>query len=592
VAEDSTRESKWKEALSRLFGTRRKETSGRTPSEAGQTGAELFFDPPTGSRSGEVLVCTPSVRLVTDWVKEVAQRGYRITVLETLCPAQERIAGAAVNAILIDPGDQVDAAVQLVTLLRTLHSWQSGFIGAIAHLPDQMRVIAKPLLDAGASRVFQPTTARAAQILIGLKIAFNPGRFGKVLASGSTVETPVTGTAPNQLSIMILESDASVANILKEMLEDHGFKIEIAFDAQTAVQMLNQVEPRAFLLDTVASELGGIEVLKEIRSREKFRETPVVVSTSGFGSISERQLIQIGATRVFYKPETGPQKILEVFEELLRPGAKAAAAASPVEPGVSVAGSPTRPIAESVAAPTGDKLFFAEVQESLLQEAPARMRDLQEALDALNRTASAENFAAFDRKLHAVAGNAGLAGLARVGSLASAAAALVDDLRAKAEPLSNSVRKTLSQAVELIGELFGQADEFMPAKVAVMAVDDEEVSRRVLTHALQKVDLHPEAFGDPEQALRTAEESRFELIFLDVDMPGMDGFELCKRIRALPQYVETPVVFITSRDSLDAHAESARSGGSDFITKPFGMRELALKALIYLLQKRREEAVG
>jgi DNA-binding response OmpR family regulator len=49
-------------------------------------------------------------------------------------------------------------------------------------------------------------------------------------------------------------------------------------------------------------------------------------------------------------------------------------------------------------------------------------------------------------------------------------------------------------------------------------------------------------------------------------------------------------VFITSRDSLDAHAESTRSGGSDFITKPFGIRELAVKALIYLLRKRGDSA--
>jgi DNA-binding response OmpR family regulator len=136
-----------------------------------------------------------------------------------------------------------------------------------------------------------------------------------------------------------------------------------------------------------------------------------------------------------------------------------------------------------------------------------------------------------------------------------------------------------------MGELFGRADEFMPSQTAVMAVDDEAVSRRVLAHALRKVDLRPEVFETPEEALKRALESQFELIFLDVDMPGISGFELCMEIRKLPQYVNTPVVFVTSRDSLEAFAESARSGGSDFITKPFAIRELAVKALIYLLQE-------
>jgi DNA-binding response OmpR family regulator len=591
VAPDSGKESKWKDALARLFGTRRKGTTD--PSPPGQAEGELLFDPPAGSSSGDVLVCTPSTRLVVGWVKEVAQRGYRVTVLETLSPTIERIAIAPANAMLIDPGDELESAVQLVTLLRALQSWQSRFIGAIAHLPDQMRVIAKPLLEAGASRVFQPTSARTAQILIGLKIAFSPGRFGKVLVSSTKPVMPSPAAVATLPTILILESDASVANILKEMLEDHGFKIELALDADTALRMLDHIEPRAFLLDALVSELGGMEVLKEIRGREKFRQTPIVVSTSGLGFATERQLREAGATRVFDKPETGSQKILEIFEELLRPVEKPEIGSSvPADPQRSVAAGPTgsQSTAQPAAVSAGDQVFFAEIQESFLQEAPARVRELRESLDALNQDPSVENFASFDRKLHAVAGNAGLAGLARVGSLASAAAALIEDLQSKAEPLSNSVRKTLDQAVELIGELFGQADEFMPAKVAVMAVDDEEVSRRVLTHALQKVDLRPSVFGNPEESLKVAEESRFELIFLDVDMPEMDGFELCKRIRALPQYSETPVVFITSRDSLDAHAESARSGGSDFITKPFGIRELAVKALIYLLQKHGESA--
>jgi DNA-binding response OmpR family regulator len=589
------KEFRWKRLLSRLFRTQRGDAAEKRPSETTQVLADVSLDPPGATRLGEVVVCTPSAHLVANWVKEVVQRGYRSTVIETLSPTMERIAAASPDAILIDPGDQPEAAIRLVTLLRKVRSLQSRFVGAIAHLPDEMRVIAKPLLEAGASRVFQPTPARAAQILIGLKIALTPGRFEKVLTSGAKTASRTTAGPSNERTILILEANPTVANILKEMLEDHGFTIEIALDAETALQALNQTQPQAFLLDTFVPGLPGTEVLKQIRALEKFRQTPIVVSTSGFSAFSEKQLLDAGATRVFYKPETGPQKILEIFEELLGPaGLRKSGPGRESLVDASRATATELPGAEATARPAtsdGDKAFFAEIQESLLQEAPVLVRDLQEALDALNREASAENFSRLDRKLHAVVGNAGLARLTRVGSLASAAAALVEDLQAKAGPLSNSVRKTLSQAVLLMGELFGQADEFMPAKVAVMAVDDEEVSRRVLTHALGKVDLRPEVFGSPAQALKQAQDSQFELIFLDVDMPEMDGFELCKKIRALPQYADTPVVFITSRDSLEAYAESARSGGSDFINKPFAIRELAVKALIYLLQKRGEETL-
>jgi CheY-like chemotaxis protein len=294
-----------------------------------------------------------------------------------------------------------------------------------------------------------------------------------------------------------------------------------------------------------------------------------------------------GATCVFFKARTDPARILEVFKELLRPSEKSQFIFSSEESDKS-SGAVGEPAIETAAEPATseeDHVFFAEVQESLLQEAPLLMGQLRETLDSLYREASAENFSNLDRKLHAVAGNAGLARLARVGCLASATAALVEYLESKAKPLSNSVRNTLNQAVGLMGELFGRADEFMPSQTAVMAVDDEAVSRRVLVHALRKVDLRPEVFETPEAAFKRALESQFELIFLDVEMPGISGFELCKKIRSLPQYVNTPVVFVTSRDSLEAFAESARSGGSDFITKPFAIRELAVKALIYLLQE-------
>jgi DNA-binding response OmpR family regulator len=589
VSFDPPRESKWKRILSRAFRIRheqpRERQAGDTPSV--QIGAEALL--------GRIVVCTPDRRKVGSWVSEVARVGYEVTLFETLSPATEQITAVSPQAILIDPGEQAEAAIQLITRLRRIDSLQSRFIGAIAHLPEEMRSIAKPLLQAGASRVFQPTPARAVQILIGLKIAFAPGRFEKILVPGQKIELTPDRDEESQPTILILEENVRFANILKEMFEDHGFTTEIAFDVGNTLHLLSQSQPQAFLLDTTVPGVNGIYLLKEIRALQKFQQTPIVIFTTAFSSFSAAQLLQAGATHVFDKPETGPAKILEVFKELLGTAKRTKRISAPRGEPVREHFGATVPSGEKAALATAsladDNLFFAEIQESLLQEAPTLVTELQEALDAVWRKASAEIFANLDRKLHALAGNAGLARLARVGSLASATAALVEDLESKAEPLSNSVRKTLTQAVNLMRELFGQADEFMPSKIAVMAVDDEVISRRVLTRALQKVDLQPEVFDNPEKALQRAQESQFELIFLDVDMPGMDGFELCKRIRGLPQYAATPVVFITSRDSLDAHLESARSGGSDFINKPFAIRELAVKALIYLLQKRGQEAL-
>jgi two-component system sensor histidine kinase/response regulator len=67
-------------------------------------------------------------------------------------------------------------------------------------------------------------------------------------------------------------------------------------------------------------------------------------------------------------------------------------------------------------------------------------------------------------------------------------------------------------------------------------------------------------------------------------MPGMNGYELCTKLRALPLYKTTPVVFVTVLNDFEARASSMMSGGNDFIGKPFHFMELAVKAIVYILR--------
>jgi len=123
-----------------------------------------------------------------------------------------------------------------------------------------------------------------------------------------------------------------------------------------------------------------------------------------------------------------------------------------------------------------------------------------------------------------------------------------------------------------------------PAQVLV--VDDEAISRRAVTYALEKAKLKAVAVEDPRVAYQLLSERPFDLVFLDVDMPGMNGFELCARLRSLPAHKNTPVVFVTGLNDLENRANSMVSGGNDFIAKPFLFIELAVKALVYVMRAR------
>ena len=115
-------------------------------------------------------------------------------------------------------------------------------------------------------------------------------------------------------------------------------------------------------------------------------------------------------------------------------------------------------------------------------------------------------------------------------------------------------------------------------------MDDEPISRRAITYALEKAHLPSTNVEDPNAAFKLLEEKKFDLVFLDVDMPGMNGHELCAKLRNLPQHAKTPVVFVTALSDFDNRTSSLMAGGNDFIAKPFLFIELTVKALIHVLR--------
>lgn len=124
----------------------------------------------------------------------------------------------------------------------------------------------------------------------------------------------------------------------------------------------------------------------------------------------------------------------------------------------------------------------------------------------------------------------------------------------------------------------------------ILAVDDDDTLRELLSIALKKM-----AFRDvrlcesAEAALDLIEEETapFECFLLDIDMPGMDGIELCRKIRAMPKYEYAPIVMLSSLSDR-VHIEGAfDAGASDYMTKPFDEREL--KARLYLAHKHGQE---
>jgi CheY-like chemotaxis protein len=115
--------------------------------------------------------------------------------------------------------------------------------------------------------------------------------------------------------------------------------------------------------------------------------------------------------------------------------------------------------------------------------------------------------------------------------------------------------------------------------IRLLVVDDCAVSRHAMVFALKKVFHEPDLAEGGKQGLDLAAKNAYDVIFLDVEMPGMDGFELCEKIRATELNKKTPIVFVTSHNSLESRAKMVVKGAQDLIGKPYLPTEITLKAL-------------
>ena len=110
----------------------------------------------------------------------------------------------------------------------------------------------------------------------------------------------------------------------------------------------------------------------------------------------------------------------------------------------------------------------------------------------------------------------------------------------------------------------------------VLIVEDDESVARFLKQATTEAGYSPQVVGDGLEALSLARSVDFDLILLDVMIPRMDGFEVCRQLRA--HKVMTPILIITARDALEDKVEGLDSGADDYIVKPFQIAELLARA--------------
>src|SRR5215207_6121909 len=120
------------------------------------------------------------------------------------------------------------------------------------------------------------------------------------------------------------------------------------------------------------------------------------------------------------------------------------------------------------------------------------------------------------------------------------------------------------------------------APASVLVVDDTPDNLRLLTGVLEQMGHEVRPVRSGSQALSAARHARPDLVLLDVNMPEMDGYEVCGRLKAAPQLKDIPVIFLTALSDIADKVKAFEVGGVDYITKPFHIEEVQARVRTHL----------
>jgi CheY-like chemotaxis protein len=382
-------------------------------------------------------------------------------------------------------------------------------------------------------------------------------------------------------TILLVDDDATVLEIYKQRFVRAGFQVATADDGLAAARLLRELKPDLVVLDLMMPKLSGVEVLRFIRSQPDLESTPVTIFTNSFMSELVDAAKGIGFQRAVAKAECTPSALVAIANELL---SSKTVASETTQAGAPPTGEPDQP-------ESGDP--NVRVRQHFLDHAPETLTSLrtlyQEFIQSPDPAAALSKLESFYRKAHFIASVAGLAECHRIARLCSAFEALLFELQERPSHIDPSVLLTIGTTVEFLEVLFDNsrdksAEERFSGRVLV--VDDDPLSNHLVLAALRRARLEARAAENPLIGLELLRQSAYDLVLLDIEMPHMTGFDLCRKLRTLPGYARTPVIYVTAHSDFESRSKSVISGGNDLIAKPVFPIELAVKSVTHLIKSR------
>ena len=411
----------------------------------------------------------------------------------------------------------------------------------------------------------------------------------------------MTSTSIGVKTILFVENDPVSLAIYQKRLEREGFHLECAPDGQAALDVLSEHAPDLVLLDLMLPKVSGADVLKFMQADPRLTTVPVIIfSNAPLTEVPPDSPLAQGTKRLLKSDCTFP-KLLETIQETLAAApefvvieADKKSSTKPAAANAANNGNGASKGVRSNVPPAPDaRTEVTEQRAEFLKEAMAVMPKIREHsmgyIKAPESAASQTHLSGLHQRVHLLNTSAAQADCARVALLTNAFDALLSGIVDKPSMVTPSMLQSIAQAVDCMDGLLKNNDGYSvgpPFQAKVLVVDDDTVCNHVNVTSLKRANFDTVGVKDPVAALSLLETTQFDLVVLDVNMPGMTGFDVCEKLRRLPHCKKTPVIFVTGFSNFDNRKQSVLSGGNDFVSKPVSPLELALKVTVNLIKAR------
>ncbi|UCF21146.1 MAG: response regulator [Gemmatimonadota bacterium] len=447
---------------------------------------------------------------------------------------------------------------------------------------NSVRRIARGLLRLARDRRYEELSSAATRLLEGTAANVE----ANVSALLSELALAIEMAVPSPGSVLIIEDDPIPAKLLQARLAKSGWPTEVAGTAAKAEEIIAKRSIAAIVLDLVLPDADGRNLLLRLKEDPILHTVPVFIASARSDPHVRAECLALGAEEFLAKP-VDVERLLRLVTDADRRGSAAPARA------VTLAGMVDRRTLTTAFSAAKSKSRALALLVAIESSHPAAASGARTLESLATQMATALGDAALvapwnEDKLAVLFPEANLATARRLlqaarKTLTESNAGLDFSAGVAVVAAGTPLQEAIDQAGHLLyltqrsagGQIVSDPREVRGRTIRVLVAEDDDVAAKLLVYRItREPGFEVVRCANGDEALASAQTEQFDLAILDVNMPGLGGFDVLTRLREMPGYAEIPIAMLTALGSERDIVRGLELGADDYIVKPFSPTEL------------------